>query len=177
MNADELRHVIEAHRRFPAVIEGLVAGIPTARLRARPADAKWSPLEILVHLRDEEVEDFRARTRAAAEGRAITAGIDPEGWVVKRAYNEQDPAATLADFDRERAASCDWLATLDPAVLANEVDVMGRFRQRCGDFLASWRTHDLLHLRQLATTLARNGAAAELGGWRVEYAGDLSALG
>ena len=43
---------------------------------------------------------------------------------------------------------------------------------RCGDFVSAWRMHDLLHLRQLATTLAQL-EGERLTGWKFEYAGPI----
>ena len=47
--------------RFPAVLEALLKDLDAATWRARPALAEWAPVEIVCHLRDEEVEDFGAR--------------------------------------------------------------------------------------------------------------------
>ena len=44
--------------RYPLVLEALLNGLADATWRARPAPAEWAPVEIVCHLRDEEVEDF-----------------------------------------------------------------------------------------------------------------------
>jgi hypothetical protein len=140
------------------------------QLRSRESGGRWSPLEILAHLRDEEIEDFRSRAQAVADGRPIENRIDPQGWVTERGYNSLDPEQVLRSFAEERAHSCAWLRSLSPEVLRRSIDHPVLGEMRCGDFIAAWRVHDLLHLRQLATALAILGAR-RLDGWRVDYAG------
>ena len=43
--------------RFPLVLDAVLNDLDTAAWRARPAAAEWAPIEIVCHLRDEEVED------------------------------------------------------------------------------------------------------------------------
>ena len=158
--------------RLPAVLDALLADLDDALWRARPARQEWSPLEILCHLRDEEVEDFGARLRVVIDGGARFAPIDPERWAVERRYREQDPRAALAALRERRAASLAWLSTFEPARLAHAV-AHRRLGSLSGlDLLAAWVTHDRLHTAQLAATLARLGADR----WaplRAEYAGPI----
>ncbi len=168
----DLARLIDDHARFPTVILNLIQGAETSFLRERESDARWSPLEILAHLRDEEIEDFRARARAVVEGRPIELGIRPQEWVTERRYNEMDPGAVFLDFARERADSCRWLATLAPADLEKVTDHPKIGRMRAGDFVAAWRVHDLLHARQLSTALAIL-TVRRFDGWKVDYAGEI----
>jgi hypothetical protein len=167
-----LRRLIDDHARFPAALLQVIQGAPETVLRRRETPERWSPLEILAHLRDEEVTDFRARARAAVEGRPLELNVDPERWVTERRYNEMDPGAVYLDLASERADSCRWLGTLTPADLERSVEHPRAGTLRAGDFIAAWRMHDLLHLRQLARAMAAV-LAAELDGWRTDYAGRL----
>ncbi len=170
MDREGLGRLITQHASFPEALERLLDGVPGAMLRAREAEGRWSPLEILAHLLDEEIEDFRPRAQAAAARGRIPKPIEPGRWVVERAYNSKDPAAVLHDFRAERRRSCEWLRSLDIATLDPSLEHPELGTMRCGDFVAAWRMHDLLHLRQLATALALLGAR-ELAGWRIDYAG------
>jgi hypothetical protein len=176
MTKETFAKLIEDHARFPAAVQALVEGATVETLRAREAENRWSPLEILAHLRDEETEDFGARARVAVEGRELVLDVDPERWVVERRYNEMDPEEVRSVWARERAASCVWLASLSLADLERSVDHPRFGSFRAGDFIAAWRVHDLLHLRQLAHAMAVN-AARTLDGWRVEYAGSVPGSG
>mgnify|MGYP001815548386 CR=1 FL=1 len=74
--------------------------------------------------------------------------IDPGGWVVEHAYNEQDLTVSLQVFLAEREASLNWLSGLEDANW--EVPYQAPWGSiKAGDLLASWVAHDLLHMRQL----------------------------
>ena len=167
--------LVEARRelaRFPALLGTVVAGIPPDGWRTRPAPAEWALVEIVCHLRDEEAEDFGARVRAVLAGGTSFAPIDPERWAVERRYREADPGAALGAFRQLRTQS---VALLDGA----RVDALGRAVTTPSgsplsglDVVAAWVTHDRLHLRQIAGTLARLWADR----WaplRADYAGPI----
>jgi len=173
MDEHVLAQLIAAHSQYPQALRAIVEGLAVSDFRARPGEQGWSPLEILVHLRDEEIEDFRARAQAAASGSAIEREIDPQGWVTSRRYNDEDPERILDQLTAEREKSCAWLCGLGADDLARSVKESPHGPPlTCADFVAAWRMHDLLHLRQLATTLARL-QADRLGGLSVGYAGEI----
>ena len=158
--------------RFPTALERLLAGLDAEGWRARPAPKEWAAVEIVCHLRDEEVEDFGARVRVIVEGGAGFAPIDPERWAVEREYLQGDGPATLAELARRRAASVAWLTALAADRLTRVVETPGAGRLSGLDLVAAWVAHDRLHLAQLASTLARTWATR----WaplRTEYAGPI----
>lgn len=173
MNSEaQFRNVVEDHARFPAALLAVFQGADLEMMRQRESEKKWSPLEILAHLRDEEILDFRARARCAVEGRELELNVDPERWVTEKKYNEMDPGEVYLDFAAERADSCRWLETLSLDDLRPSVEHPVAGTMRAGDFIAAWRLHDLLHLRQFARAMAVN-TARRLGDWKTRYAGEL----
>ena len=170
MNEETFALLIQDHARFPMALLHLFQGSPGDVLRQRECEGRWSPLEILAHLRDEEMLDFRPRAMAMLEGRVELDPIDPAGWVTERRYNEMDPGAVYLDLARERADSCRWLETVSVADLGKGVDHPRLGPMRAGDFIAAWRVHDLLHLRGFAQAMAVI-MARRLEGWKVDYAG------
>lgn len=175
MNSETLARLVLDHRAFPDLLEAAVAGVPDETLRDREVPERWSPLEILRHLLDEETEDFGARARFIVEGGEEPARIAPASWVAERRYNEADPGETLAAFAAARAESCAWLETVSPADLEREFRVTADFTLKAGDVIAAWRVHDLLHLRQLTATLATL-TARRLAPWNAGYAGAIPYL-
>lgn len=171
MNEAHFRALIDDHARFPAALLAVFQGADEQLMREREAEKKWSPLEILAHLRDEEKLDFRARARCAIQG-TTPDPIDPQGWVTQRKYNEMDPGEVYLDFAAERADSCRWLSTLSIADLEPSLEHALAGTMRAGDFIAAWRLHDLLHMRQFAHAMAVN-TSRRLAGWKTRYAGDL----
>ena len=104
-------------QRAPGVFGTLLDGLDEDSMRWRPAADKWSALEVVCHLADEEREDFRARLRSVLEDPSRDLPLsDPEAWVRDRQYLEEDFATRLDAFLDERAASVRWLKGLtDPA--------------------------------------------------------------
>ncbi len=147
MDWRRLANQLEASGR---ILCDLFADVGDDELRWRPAPGKWSMLEVLVHLWDEEKEDFRHRLALTLEdpGRDWSP-IDPEGWVRERRYNQRDPAEALEGFRRERTASLAWLRSLETPDWdrGREHPALGVLR--AGDLMAAWTAHDYLHIRQI----------------------------
>jgi hypothetical protein len=149
----------------------LVEGVLDAQARWKPGPDDWSILEVIHHLVDEEIEDFRAHLdHILHRADQPWPRIDPGGWVTQRRYNEQDPAAVLAKFLAARQESLAWLATLGAADWQAAI-AMPWGSLTAGDMLASWAAHDLLHLRQLAE-LHYAWTRQAVAPFSVEYAGD-----
>jgi len=158
--------------RLPRLLEELLAGLDEMGARRRPAPGEWSPVEIVCHLRDEEVEDFGARLRVIVEGGGEFAPIDPERWARERGYGDARLSEALAAFHARRRASLELLAAAAPDALAGWRPQRELGRLSGLDLLAAWVAHDRLHLRQLAGTLARLWAMR----WaplRSDYAGPI----
>ena len=163
--------IIDRMEGAPAALVSLLAGIPIEDARWKPSAADWSILEVVCHLGDEEVEDFRMRLRLTLErpGDAWP-GIDPEGVARERKYNEQDLGKALERFAHERRDSMRWLRSL------GEVDWAAAYEHpklgpiAAGELLVSWAAHDALHLRQIAKRLHQL-AERDGGGYLSRYAG------
>jgi hypothetical protein len=131
-------------------IAALVRTIPPEQARWRPAPTDWSMLEVINHLADEEREDFRLRLDAALHRPGIAVPPnDSADWPAARAYNERDPAESLARFLDERRQSLAWLRALNAPDWSQAIPRNAGGVLRGGDLLAAWAVHDVLHLRQL----------------------------
>ena len=159
--------------RMPELLRLVTADLTPDGWRTPPAPDRWSPLEILCHLRDEETEDFGARLRVVLQGGGVFAPIRPVEWVTERRYRAEDPPHVLAEFQRRRQASLELVRSVRP----EQLTAVGRpanaaFELNGEDVLAAWVAHDLLHLRQLLGTMARlwGNAHPDL---KISYAGEL----
>jgi hypothetical protein len=167
----DLDHVITQLTRQAEAIRALVQGVPDDQARWKPSPDDWSTLEVVHHLCDEEIEDFRRHLdHILFHADQPWPRIDPGGWVTQRRYNQQDPAAVLAKFLAARQESLAWLAGLD-APDWNATVAMPWGSLTAGDMLASWAAHDLLHLRQLVE-LHYAWTRQAVAPYSVEYAGD-----
>lgn len=130
-------------------IAALVIELSPEETRWKPARDSWSVLEVLNHLVDEEIYDFRAHLDHILHTPEQTwPEIDPLGWVTLRHYNEGDLNKTLVRFETEREKSLTWLGELTTPDWQTTV-TLSWGTLSAGDMLASWLAHDLLHLRQL----------------------------
>lgn len=146
MDLDYLTNRLSQNR---GVFESLLRDVPAEQAVWKPSPEKWSMLEVVNHLYDEEREDFRARLELTLKDPAEPwPPIDPPGWVVTRRYSERELGPSLDSFLSEREKSLSWLQGLSAAHWENRHDVSGRVRT-AGDLLASWLAHDFLHIRQL----------------------------
>jgi hypothetical protein len=171
MPAVDLVAVVTRLHRNARAVDELLRGLDaaTARWRARPES--WSLLEVVNHLADEEVEDFRARVRSTLEDpSAPWAPIDPAGWVTARAYNAREPAESLDRFLTERQASLDWLGNLSSPDWDRTAQHPTLGPLRAGDLLAAWLAHDQAHIAQLARLL-RSAIPVQLAPYSIDYAG------
>ncbi len=130
--------------------EHLLSGLNQEEYSWREREGKWSIIEVVCHLRDEEIEDFRARVKSVLETpEKPFVQIDPANWVSERKYADQDYKRMLTAFLSERDKSIEWLSSLTDPKWDNAYNhpkvgpVSARF------LLTNWLAHDYLHLRQV----------------------------
>jgi hypothetical protein len=133
-----------------SIFQTLIQHIDNQQARWKPAEGKWSVLEVVNHLYDEEREDFRSRLDVIlSTSDENFSPVDPESWVVERKYNERDLSESLHNFIEERKKSVAWLNELkDPNW--DRVYVHPKIGDiHAGDMLAAWLAHDFMHMRQI----------------------------
>jgi hypothetical protein len=146
----DLSYYVDRLSRNAAALENLARGVTREQARWKPSPEKWSLVEVVNHLYDEERDDFRFRLDSVLhhEDRSWPP-IDPPAWAVERKYNEREMNESLERFLSERRRSVEWLKALkEPRLDRSYNHPQGRIT--AGDLLASWVAHDFLHLRQMA---------------------------
>ena len=153
MNA---KHFISSLETGAMKIKTILDCVSDEQSRWKPIPEKWSVLEVIHHLYDEERDDFRMRLDLILNhpGKEWP-GNDPEGWVIDRQYNKKDFSESLTNFLQERNNSIRWLNTVTQPdwkrIYKHPV-----FGVLCADdLLAAWAAHDYLHLKQLADLQVR----------------------
>lgn len=137
----------------------------------KPIPDKWSLLEVINHLADEETEDFRTRLRLLIEdpGQAWPP-IDPPRWALERRYVDRELQESLDRFTGARRDSLSWLKDL-PSIDWKRARVHPKLgTMTAGDLLHSWLAHDLIHIRQI-NRLHYEYLSAHLDGYSLGYAG------
>ncbi|MCC6322686.1 MAG: DinB family protein [Phycisphaerales bacterium] len=168
-----LERLVAKLEQFPKTLSAMVTVLSDDEARWKPPSGAWSVLEVVCHLADEEVDDFRTRVRLMQEDPAAPwPGIDPEGWARARAYTNKNLRAELDRFARERAESVRWLrsrGSWDWAVSA----LRPHGPIRAGDLMVSWAAHDALHARQIAKRMYElAGEDGRPEGFSTRYAGE-----
>jgi len=137
-------------RNNARVFEALVRGVDPSQARWKPAPEQWSLLEVVAHLADEEVLDFRTRLDLTLHAPDTEwPRIDPQRWVAEKAYNEWELEATLERFLAERSLSLEWLDGLEDPDWERSHRHPRVGPIKAGDLMTSWVAHDLIHVRQL----------------------------
>jgi len=150
MNLQEITPIMKDNARR---IEELLQGVTQESARWRPGPHDWSLVEVINHLYDEEMLDFRVRLELICfHPEAQWLSIDPDGWVAAKDYQSRDFRESVGNFLAERVRSLAWLESLGEVNLEAE----GRApwgMMRAGDMLTAWVAHDLHHMRQIVELL------------------------
>ena len=154
-----------------AAIGTMVGDVSDEQARWKPDPASWSILEVINHLADEEVEDFRTHLDIALHRpNDAWPPIDPEGWVDERRYSQRDLGESVLRFLSAREDSLAWLRGLDsPDWGASYEAPFGPIR--AGDIMAAWVAHDLLQTRQLVELQWAYTSRVQVAPFDVAYAG------
>lgn len=171
----DMAKLIKSLERFGDLLPAVVQGVDPQDARWHPPNGAWSVLEVVCHLADEEVADFRARLESTVRDPTEPwQANDPEAWAVERRYNEQDLNVVLARFTTERRQSVVWLRTLGEPDFSRAYQHPTLGPIRAGDIMVSWAAHDMLHLRQIAKRLFQM-AQRDGQGFSTAYAGEWKA--
>lgn len=154
-----------------AVFSSLLNCITKEQITWTPAPDKWSALEIVCHLYDEQREDFRTRLKRTLENpEKPLRPIDPVGWVTERNYADKNFEEMVRNFLEERNRSIDWLSSLISPSWKNihqHPKLAPTSAELC---LANWLAHDYLHIRQI--TKLKYDYLKTMCGVPLDYAGN-----
>jgi len=153
-------------------ISVLATGVENGQARWKPELDQWSILEVVNHLADREVEDFRARLDFTLNRPYEPwPPINPEEWLVERSYNSRSLDKSLDRFLTRRRESLAFLEDLESPdwTLAYEHPRLGAIT--AGDLITSWVAHDYRYIGQL-NRLHREFLVSEVSSHSVRYAED-----
>lgn len=168
----KLEVLMQRLQATPEVLDALLKSVSLETARWKPTPERWSMLEVVCHMADEERKDFRPRLKSllfdTPSGLSITP-LDPPTWVIEGNYNARDLPTAIEDYRSERALSFKWLSTL-PEVLDLERRLPDT-KMTAGVVFHSWLAHDYLHIRQI-TRLHYDFLEFEAGSFKIDYAGE-----
>jgi hypothetical protein len=152
--------------RTPKILEAWLADLAPEWTTGNEGPGSWSPFDIVGHLIHGERTDWIPRARIIlerGEGRAF----DPyDRFAQERESAGKTLGTLLTEFGQLRRENLAALAAmrLTAADLARAGKHPSLGRVTLGQLLATWVTHDLGHLAQIARVMAKQ-YTAEVGPW------------
>lgn len=135
---------------MPSKVADIVAAIPRAAWRCRPANLGFSLLEHVCHLRDIDIDGYRVRVaRMLVEQRPSLADIDGDALAKQRDYQSQDLTSALSAFTTTRREIAARLATLTPEE-RQRTGLMAGKEITLEGLAQAMQAHDSTHLEELA---------------------------
>ena len=132
------------------VFEALLKAVTHEQAVWKPESTKWSMLEVVCHLVDEEKFDFRTRVRSVlVDPIQELPTFNPLDWVTKHSYSKQDIRIKTNEFLEERVNSIKWLKSLNHPQWQNVHLHPTLGPMSALSFLTNWLAHDYIHLRQI----------------------------
>ena len=144
---------IAMQREVPDTIAGLIAGIAPAMLKQPPAPGKWSALQIIAHLAEDELaSSWRYRQMLEHDGPELTA-FDQELWARLGDYSSWEPTDALAMFRLLRHANLRMFARLTPQQWQRHGTHTERGKVTMLELCRHMAAHDVNHIEQIKRIL------------------------
>lgn len=115
MQPQERAALIARYRAGPAEILAAVAEVGEAGLDTRPADAGWTPREVIHHTADSEMTAAIRLRRLIAEDNPLIVGYDGDEFARRLHYADRPIEPALAAIAAARAATVQILDGLSDA--------------------------------------------------------------
>jgi DinB superfamily len=134
----------------------LTRGVPEKKLRRKPAPQKWSVVEIVAHLAEDElVTSWRYRQMIEHSGVTLT-GFDQDEWARLGDYGSWNVSEALEMFRLLREANLRLLDGLTPEEWEREGNHAERGRLTVRDLARHMAAHDVNHILQIEKLLREN---------------------
>jgi hypothetical protein len=163
----DLDNAMAVLTRTPATLRTMLKDLPRDWVETNEGADTWSPYDVIGHLIHGERADWIARAKIILE-HGESRPFDPFD---RFAQFEESEGKTLAELLEEFAALRERnLATLrDMKIGAGDFEKTGQHpalgRVMLKELLATWVTHDLDHIAQIARTMAKQ-YMTEVGPWQ-----------
>jgi hypothetical protein len=151
----------------PAAFRALLSSAPDGALAFREAPTAWTPREVMCHVAEAEVTDWRPRVEIIVSDSADKrfTPFDREGGA--RRYAGWSVTALLDELERLRRDNLTYLSGLDLDDLAlASTGIHPEFGAvTLAQLLACWAAHDLAHVNQISRALLKH-VGPDVGPWR-----------
>jgi DinB superfamily len=149
------RDPLEVQTATSAALARLVDGVPDAKLRKPPGPGRWSVVEILAHMAEDElVTSWRYRQMLERNGAAL-AGFDQDLWARLGDYASWAARDALEMFRLLREANLRVLRALSPEQWERTGHHEERGPMSVRDLARHMAGHDENHVRQISALVGR----------------------
>jgi len=149
----EGKNPVAVQRQTAANLARLIEGLPLQQLTSRPSPEKWSIVEILAHLAEDEIAtSWRYRQMVEHDGERLT-GFDQNLWAELGKYVTWSADEAVELFRLLREANLRMLGGLSPEQLRRSGEHAERGRLTVEELARHMAAHDLNHLEQIERLL------------------------
>lgn len=140
-------------REAPRTVARLIEGVVPAKLKQPPAPGKWSVLQIIAHLAEDELASaWRYRQMLEHDGPELIA-FDQNLWAQLGDYSSWEPEDALAMFRLLRQANLRIFARLSPQQWQRHGTHTERGRMTVRELCRHMAAHDVNHIEQIRRIL------------------------
>lgn len=144
-------------RKTPATLARFIYGASVQQLGYRPSPDKWSIVEILAHLAEDElVTSWRYRQMIEHDGETLP-GFDQELWARLGNYTKWNVRDALELFRLLREANLRMLDALLPEEWKRSGNHVERGKLTVRELVRHMAAHDVNHIKQIERLLAVHG--------------------
>jgi len=152
--AEDRNQILELQREAPVKLATLIGGKSENALRHTPAPGKWSVVEVIAHLAEDELaSSWRYRQMLENPGVAL-AGFDQDEWARRGQYAQWDLRDALELFRMLRTANIRLLEGLKEDEWSRWGTHAERGRMTVAELAAHMNGHDARHMAQIERILA-----------------------
>ena len=145
---------LEIQRQTPARLAQMIDGLSAEQLMLRPAPDKWSIVEILAHMAEDELAtSWRYRQMIEHDG-ATLQGFDQDLWARLGSYRNWKVRDALEMFRLLREANLGMLTALSTEQWERSGNHVERGRLTVRELARHMAGHDINHINQLEKLIA-----------------------
>ena len=137
----------------PHALAQLIAGASEEKLQQRPAPDKWSVVEILAHLAEDELSSSWRYRQILEHDEPTLSGFDQEKWAALGDYPTWNSGEALEMFRLLREANLRMLRRLTPAQWERSGVHVERGRITVRELARHMAAHDINHIKQIEKLL------------------------
>jgi DinB superfamily len=151
----EGKDVIVMQRQTPRILAQLIEGIPETNIRLRPAPGKWSVIEILAHIAEDELTStWRYRQMLEQDGPELV-GFNQDMWAILGDYASWDTGEALDMFRLLREANLRLFGRLTPDQWRRHGVHVERGKLTVQELCRHMAAHDVNHIEQIRAIVGR----------------------